>query len=366
MHEIAFVSGDRKREGILPNLSIFENLLFPLYQSYSRLPGVRLIDWFSLRDMFDWEVERLAIKTGPQENLITSLSGGNQQKVMLGRAFATHPSTLVLLDPARGIDLHTKRDLYKQLREFASEGGSVVYMSSELEEFIGFCSRVLVFRNGSIFEEFVDEKVEPVGILESMFGRSQSGVKPGKPVKPKPTLNEEPKSIQADNRETPMTKYNISPYFREEPKQQTTKRTGVYSEDDEAQFEKLLQSGSRDIPARDFHSSEETEQPVDVSTSAYAASDEKHFEQVMQFSNRVRKNTDAQGRIDYSENDELQFANLMQANKEVKNQSSIVSKPERTVATGDKENSEPEAASDHDYSEHDLRSFQHLMSGIKP
>jgi ribose transport system ATP-binding protein len=168
---ISFVSGDRKREGILPNLSIFENLLIPLYKTNAHVPGVRFIDWMGLSDVFDWEVERLSIKTGAKSNLITSLSGGNQQKVVIGRSFALHPKILVLNDPARGIDVDTKRDLYKHLREFVDEGNSVIYMSSELEEFIGFCSRVLVFRNGSIFDTFVDQDVEPVGILESMFGR---------------------------------------------------------------------------------------------------------------------------------------------------------------------------------------------------
>ncbi len=168
---ISFVSGDRKREGILPNLSIFENLLIPLYKTNTHVPGVRFIDWMGLSDIFDWEVDRLSIKTGQKSNLITSLSGGNQQKVVIGRSFALHPKILVLNDPARGIDVDTKRDLYRHLREFADEGNSVIYMSSELEEFIGFCSRVLVFRNGSLFDEFIDKDVEPVGILEGMFGR---------------------------------------------------------------------------------------------------------------------------------------------------------------------------------------------------
>ena len=170
-HGIAFVSGDRKREGILPNLSIFENLLFALYPTHTRVPAIRFIDWQTLSDIFDWEVSRLSIKTGVTSNLISSLSGGNQQKIVIGRALALHPKILVLNDPARGIDVDTKRELYRYLREFVGEGNSVIYMSSELEEFIGFCSRVVVFRGGSIFDTFVDDDVEPVGILEGMFGR---------------------------------------------------------------------------------------------------------------------------------------------------------------------------------------------------
>jgi len=130
-----------------------------------------VIDWGDLNGIFDWEVERLSIKTGPRTNLITSLSGGNQQKVLIGRAFATQPDILVLNDPARGIDAGAKQELYHHLREFVAEGKSVVYMSSELEEFIGLCPRVIVFRNGSIFDTFTGDDIEPVGILEGMFGQ---------------------------------------------------------------------------------------------------------------------------------------------------------------------------------------------------
>ena len=172
---ISYVSGDRKREGILPNMSIFENLLFSMYRANQKGGKLGIIDWLGLSGVFDWEVERLSIKTGPKNNLITSLSGGNQQKVLIGRSFALHPRILVLNDPARGIDVEAKAELYKHLREYASEGNAVIYMSSELEEFIGFCSRVLVFRNASIFDEFIDADVEPVGILEGMFGQVRDG-----------------------------------------------------------------------------------------------------------------------------------------------------------------------------------------------
>jgi ribose transport system ATP-binding protein len=170
---IAFVSGDRKREGILPNLTIFENLAFPLYRLHSRGGAVGIINWAELGNIFDWEVQRLSIKTNSRNNLITSLSGGNQQKVLIGRAFALRPRILVLNDPARGIDVGTKQELYNHLRDFVADGNSVVYMSSELEEFIGLCARVMVFRNGSVFDTFVNEDVESVGILEGMFGRSR-------------------------------------------------------------------------------------------------------------------------------------------------------------------------------------------------
>ncbi len=175
---ISYVSGDRKNEGIFPNLSIFENLLIPLYPTHLRLGRLAVIDWAVLTGIFDWGVERLAIKIGDKSNKITTLSGGNQQKVLIGRSFALRPNVLVLNDPARGIDVEAKSELNKHLREFASRGHSVVFMSSELEEFIGLCGRVIVFRHGSIFDVFDQDEIDPVRILEAMFGQSEGQSSP--------------------------------------------------------------------------------------------------------------------------------------------------------------------------------------------
>ena len=169
---ISFVSGDRKKEGILPNLSIYENLVVPLYKKTSRAGFLGFVDWLELNGIFDWEVDRLSIKTGPRDNLITSLSGGNQQKVMIARSFAQHPKVLILNDPARGIDVSTKRDLYVHLRNFVEEGNTVIFLSSELEEFIGLCPKVIVFRNGTVFDIFEKEKINADTLLEGMFGQT--------------------------------------------------------------------------------------------------------------------------------------------------------------------------------------------------
>jgi len=169
---ISFVSGDRKKEGILPNLSIYENLVVPLYRTTSKAGWLGFVNWLELNGIYEYEVERLSVKTGPKDNLIGSLSGGNQQKVMIARSLATHPKILVLNDPARGIDVSTKRDLYTHLRKFVEEGNTVIFLSSELEEFIGLCPKVIVFRNGTIFDIFENEKVNPNTLLEGMFGQT--------------------------------------------------------------------------------------------------------------------------------------------------------------------------------------------------
>ena len=172
---IYYVSGDRKREGIFPNLSIFENLLFPLYRKNTQKGGLGIIDWADLASVFSWFVDRLSIKIGHRSNLITSLSGGNQQKVLIGRSFAMQPNILVLNDPARGVDVQTKRELYNHLREYASRDNSIIFLSSELEEFIGLCGRVVVFRHGSIYDSFIDDEIDPDRILEAMFGQTEGG-----------------------------------------------------------------------------------------------------------------------------------------------------------------------------------------------
>ncbi len=196
---VSYVSGDRKREGIFANLSIFENLLMPLYRRKSRGGRLAVIDWGGLDAIFDWEVERLAIRMGERTNKITSLSGGNQQKVLIGRAFALNPKILVLNDPARGIDVGAKAELYRHLRDFAALGKSVVYMSSEIEEFVGFCSRVIVFRNGSIFDQFTGKEIHPKLILEAMFGQTRPGHHLPSDLPAEDTENEAVKIIQFDD-----------------------------------------------------------------------------------------------------------------------------------------------------------------------
>jgi len=91
---------------------------------------------------------------------------------MIARSLATHPKILVLNDPARGIDVSTKRDLYIHLRNFVEEGNTVIFLSSELEEFIDLCPKVVVFRHGTIFDIFENEKVNSDTLLHGMFGQT--------------------------------------------------------------------------------------------------------------------------------------------------------------------------------------------------
>lgn len=169
---ITYVSGDRKREGIFASLSIFENMVMPLYREKKRGGFLGIVDRATLGTIFRREAENLQIKYGERSDKITSLSGGNQQKVLIGRGFAMRPDIIVLNDPARGIDVTAKSELYRHLRDFAEGGKSVIYMSSEIEEFLGFATRVIVFRNGIPFDAFDGHRLDSKRILEAMFGQT--------------------------------------------------------------------------------------------------------------------------------------------------------------------------------------------------
>ena len=376
-HDIEFVSGDRKREGILPNLSITENLGISMYHKFSKIPGVRFIDWGAINDVVDWEVERLAIKTGPRENLITSLSGGNQQKVMLGRAFATQPKILILLDPARGIDLHTKLDLYKQLREFADDGNSVIYMSSELEEFIGFCSRVVVFREGSIFETFINEQINADGILESMFGHrqnpsfekelnSQSTEKNNDQTKLKNLTNKK----QSDNKlETEVKKHNISNYFNKKTEKISpviATKTG-FSAKDEEQFNNILNSTKKNSYKEKFDQKQKNDQYQEKYD--YSENDSKKFEELIASGEQlIRKKGKSSYRNNknketYSISDEELFnkhLSLNQDNSHTQNLDKKAAKINKEQLFNREHNSSESKT--FEYNEKDVAQFEKLMS----
>ena len=223
---ISFVSGDRKKEGILPNLSIYENLVVPLYKKTSRAGFLGFVDWLELNGIFDWEVDRLSIKTGPRDNLITSLSGGNQQKVMIARSFAQHPKVLILNDPARGIDVSTKRDLYVHLRNFVEEGNTVIFLSSELEEFIGLCPKVIVFRNGTVFDIFEKEKINADTLLEGMFGQT-AGISETKITSASNTLSNDKVISAKENNIEPQKKIIKVVDFEKDKKNQNGKKIKI-------------------------------------------------------------------------------------------------------------------------------------------
>jgi len=185
---IVYVSGDRKREGIFPNLSILENFGMAIYPRSGRLFG--LLNGAATSAAFAREVNRLAIKSGQPGDRITTLSGGNQQKVLIARAFALSPKVILLNDPTRGVDIGTKQALWRQLRAFADAGGAVVYLSTEIEEFFNFVDRACVFFDGSIFAEVAATDLSEDRLLAAIFGQSAAPTFGDAALSPKPAQME--------------------------------------------------------------------------------------------------------------------------------------------------------------------------------
>ena len=102
----------------------------------------------------------LQIKTASRETLISQLSGGNQQKVILARWLATNPKFLILDEPTRGIDIGTKTEIQKLVLQLASQGMSVIFISSEIDEMLRTCSRILIMRDGRKVGELDSKDVE--------------------------------------------------------------------------------------------------------------------------------------------------------------------------------------------------------------
>lgn len=170
---ITYLPRDRKTQGIFPTLSVLENFALPTAAQRTTLG-------FTSRrrtvEEYDPLADRLAVKTASRDAGITSLSGGNQQKILLARWLAAKPRIVLLNDPTRGVDLGTKLDLYKLLSELAAEGSAVVVVSTELEELSSLCDRVLVLHNRSISADLRRSDSVPVErqeILAAMMGNWQ-------------------------------------------------------------------------------------------------------------------------------------------------------------------------------------------------
>jgi ABC-type sugar transport system ATPase subunit len=164
----AYVPRERRGESLFESKSILENFGLPTYE---RDTAAGVIQPSRTRRRFAQYVERLGIRLGRPHDLITTLSGGNQQKVVMARWLATDPKVLLLNDPTRGVDLGAKRDLYRLLLELAAGGLAVVMLSTEVDEHVELMDRVLVFREGEVFCEIPREGLSRRALVSAFFGR---------------------------------------------------------------------------------------------------------------------------------------------------------------------------------------------------
>ena len=153
---VFYVSSDRRREGIFPALSVRENAVASSLQSFTEF-GV--VGPRAERAALAGQEEELAIKTASQESDISSLSGGNQQKVVFARAMLGRPKVLICDEPTQGVDVGARVEIYRLLRELAADGCAVIVCSSDALELVGLCDRVMVMSRGQTVAMLEDEAV---------------------------------------------------------------------------------------------------------------------------------------------------------------------------------------------------------------
>ncbi|WP_261305426.1 sugar ABC transporter ATP-binding protein [Paenibacillus andongensis] len=164
---IGLITEDRKDEGLLLPLSVNDNLA---------LPNLKLLSSFGFmnrskeRELSDSMIKKLLIKTPNSEQKVGSLSGGNQQKVVIGKWLATSPQVLILDEPTRGVDIGAKKEIYDLMNELVSQGVAILMISSELPEVLGMSDRILVMHEGKISGEFTQEEASQEKIMLSATG----------------------------------------------------------------------------------------------------------------------------------------------------------------------------------------------------
>ena len=159
---------DRKKDGLLVELDVSENIAIANLDTLSNPVGV--LSAKRERDMANRAVKELKIKTPSIKSEVKNLSGGNQQKVILARWLATNPDLLMLDEPTRGIDIGTKAEIQKLVVKLAEQGMAVVFISSEIEEMLRTCDRMVVMRDGTKVGELSNDEMNQSTIMSTIAG----------------------------------------------------------------------------------------------------------------------------------------------------------------------------------------------------
>lgn len=159
---VAFVPEDRKDDGLFLGLSVSHNIAIGLHSRQADLSIAK-----SHRKTIAETIRNLNIKAHSPDAAVSSLSGGNQQKVLLGRYLAARPDILLIEEPTRGVDIGAKSEIYKLLRDFANAGGAVLVLSRETVELIGLCDRIYVVHDNTVVSELPAGKATEHDILNA-------------------------------------------------------------------------------------------------------------------------------------------------------------------------------------------------------
>ncbi|MGB8313096.1 MAG: sugar ABC transporter ATP-binding protein [Aestuariivirga sp.] len=161
---MALIPEDRKTEGLMLPMTVRDNLSFA---SLHRISSKGIVNRAVEQKLIDEMIALLGIKTAGVDIPVGALSGGNQQKVVIAKWLMNQPRIILLNDPTRGIDVGTKQELYLLLRKLADEGAAIIFYSTDYDELIGCCDRVLVLYDGKVKRELVGEEITERALIAS-------------------------------------------------------------------------------------------------------------------------------------------------------------------------------------------------------
>ncbi|GLU27469.1 ATP-binding cassette domain-containing protein [Brucella sp. NBRC 12950] len=148
---MAFITENRRKSGFFQNFTILENIIISKRVKDAPLGGMSaVVNRHEDRRLAEIERKKLAVKSSSVDQMVTELSGGNQQKVIVAKWMATEPDLIIFDEPTRGIDVGAKAEIYAIIRQLALQGKAIIVVSSELAEVLGVCDRIAVYRDGSI------------------------------------------------------------------------------------------------------------------------------------------------------------------------------------------------------------------------
>jgi ABC-type sugar transport system ATPase subunit len=164
---IAMITEDRRRTGLVGGLSVKANTSLAYLEQITKWG---FIDKNAENAAYKEMKQAMSIKAPSDDTVVTLLSGGNQQKVIIGKWLLTRPNVLIMDEPTRGIDVGAKSEIYRLMGNMAAEGKAVIMVSSELPELFGICDRIMVMHQGHLIDEFLRDKFNQEKIMQSAFG----------------------------------------------------------------------------------------------------------------------------------------------------------------------------------------------------
>jgi ribose transport system ATP-binding protein len=176
---MALIPEDRKTEGLMLPMSVRDNLSFAAFDNLSK-HGI--IDRARERELIDRMIKLLDIRTAGIDIPVGALSGGNQQKVVIAKWLMISPRIILLNDPTRGIDVGTKQEIYQLLRRLADEGAAILFYSTDYDELIGCCDRVLVMYDGAIRSALAGAEITERALIASALNIKAGAVKVSEPA----------------------------------------------------------------------------------------------------------------------------------------------------------------------------------------